>query len=71
MPVADGLHAHTAAAAAALHREHAVGALAPGMLADFVVLDSDPLTADPAELASIGVRETWIGGARAWAAPGR
>lgn len=71
MPVADGLHAHTAAAAGALHREHAVGALAPGMLADFVVLDSDPLTADPAELASIGVRETWIGGARAWAAPGR
>ncbi|MFD4715568.1 amidohydrolase [Streptomyces sp. NPDC058430] len=71
MPVADGLHAHTAAAASALHREHAVGALAPGMLADFVVLDSDPLTADPAELASIGVRETWIGGARAWAASGR
>ncbi|MER7204233.1 amidohydrolase family protein [Streptomyces sp. NPDC000188] len=45
--------------------------MAPGMLADFAVLDSDPLTADPAELASIGVRETWIGGARAWAAPGR
>ncbi|MFF9016887.1 amidohydrolase [Streptomyces sp. NPDC014870] len=69
--VAEGLHAHTAAAAAALHREHAVGALAPGMLADFVVLDADPLLADPAALTSIGVRETWIGGERAWAAPGR
>ncbi|WP_255310928.1 hypothetical protein [Streptomyces viridosporus] len=41
------------------------------MLADFVVLDADPLDADPSGLASIGVRETWIGGSRAWAAPGR
>ncbi|MER6146618.1 amidohydrolase [Streptomyces hirsutus] len=71
LPVADGLHAHTAAAARALHRERSVGSLAPGLLADFVVLDSDPLDADPSELASIGVRETWIGGSRAWAAPGR
>ncbi|MFD4950883.1 amidohydrolase [Streptomyces sp. NPDC058451] len=71
MPVADGLHAHTAAAARALHREHAVGSLAPGMLADFVVLDADPLRTAAGELAGIGVRETWIGGTRAWAAPGR
>ncbi|MEU3343888.1 amidohydrolase [Streptomyces sp. NPDC006700] len=71
LPVADGLHAHTAAAARALHREHAVGALAPGMLADFVVLDADPLHTPAGELAGIGVRETWIGGTRAWAAPGR
>ncbi|MFB7459263.1 MULTISPECIES: amidohydrolase [unclassified Streptomyces] len=71
MPVADGLHAHTAAAARALHREHAVGSLAPGMLADFVVLDADPLQTAAGELAGIGVRETWIGGTRAWAAPGR
>ncbi|MEV5085681.1 amidohydrolase family protein [Streptomyces sp. NPDC056159] len=71
LPVADGLHAHTAAAARALHREHAVGALAPGMLADFVVLDADPLHTAADELAGIGVRETWIGGSRAWAAPGR
>ncbi|MFB7107961.1 amidohydrolase [Streptomyces sp. NPDC056291] len=71
LPVADGLHAHTATAARALHREHAVGALAPGMLADFVVLDADPLHAEADELAGLGVRETWIGGTRAWAAPGR
>ncbi|MFE9040539.1 amidohydrolase [Streptomyces sp. NPDC007818] len=71
LSVADGLHAHTGAAAAALHREHSVGALAPGMLADFVVLDADPLLTDPAALTSIGVRETWIGGERVWSAPGR
>ncbi|MGW2896481.1 amidohydrolase [Streptomyces sp. NPDC001212] len=71
LPVADGLHAHTAAAARALHREHAVGTLAPGMLADFVVLDADPLHTAADELTGIGVRETWIGGTRAWAAPGR
>ncbi|MDJ1137271.1 amidohydrolase [Streptomyces iconiensis] len=71
LPVADGLRAHTADAARALHRERSVGTLAPGTLADFVVLDADPLETEPARLASIGVRETWIGGARVWAAPGR
>ncbi|MEU4169975.1 amidohydrolase [Streptomyces sp. NPDC026665] len=71
LPVEAGLHAHTGAAAAALHREHAVGALAPGMLADFCVLDADPLTVPADEVTGIRVRETWIGGHRAWAAPGR
>ncbi|MEV6106774.1 amidohydrolase [Streptomyces sp. NPDC051940] len=71
LPVAAGLHAHTGAAARALHREHAVGALAPGMLADFTVLDADPLHVPVDALASVAVRETWIGGTRAWAAPGR
>lgn len=71
LPVAEGLRAHTASAAHALHREHAVGALAPGMLADFVVLDGDPLLTEPAGLGAIKVRETWVGGSRAWAAPGR
>ncbi|MEV0913185.1 amidohydrolase [Streptomyces sp. NPDC049967] len=71
LPVEAGLHAHTAAAAHALHREDAVGALAPGMLADFTVLDADPLTVSADELTGIRVRETWVGGRRAWAAPGR
>jgi len=30
------------------------------MLADFTVLDRDPLTTPPGELAGIGVSETWV-----------
>lgn len=41
------------------------------MLADFTVLDADPLTVSADELTGIRVRETWVGGRRAWAAPGR
>ncbi|MER6948031.1 amidohydrolase [Nonomuraea sp. NPDC000554] len=68
LPVADGLRAHTTAAAGALRREHAVGSLEPGKLADFTVLDRAPSTASPAELASIRVKQTWIGARPAWTA---
>ncbi len=40
------------------------GRLAPGFLADFVVLGRDPLTTDANELSSIQVRETWVGAER-------
>lgn len=46
------------------------GALAPGILADFVVLGGDPLTADPARLGSLPVRATYAGGAKVWDAAG-
>jgi len=70
LPVAAGLRAHTAHAARALHREHAVGSLTPGAWADFTVLDTDPEHTPADELRSIAVRETWVGGRRAWAAAG-
>lgn len=41
------------------------------MLADFVVLDADPLAVSAEELTGVRVLETWIGGSRAWAASGR
>ncbi|MGC0422623.1 amidohydrolase [Embleya sp. AB8] len=69
LPLADGLLAHGVGGARALHREHAVGTLRPGLLADFVVLATDPYTVrDPAAFARLGVEETWIGGTRAWRA---
>jgi len=40
----------------------APGSIAPGMLADFAVLDRDPRTCPPNELAEIPVAMTWIGG---------
>ncbi|MFB7948007.1 amidohydrolase [Kitasatospora phosalacinea] len=71
LPVRAGLRAHTSDAARALHREHSVGSLAVGSWADFTVLDADPATTPADALRDIAVRETWVGGDRAWAAPGR
>ncbi len=42
------------------------GRLAPGYLADFVVLDDDPLAVAPERIAKIPVRETWVGAERVW-----
>ena len=38
------------------------GTLEPGMRADLVWLDRDPLTTAASSLASIAVRATWSGG---------
>ncbi|MGE8249347.1 MAG: amidohydrolase family protein [Stenotrophomonas bentonitica] len=35
----------------------------PGLRADFVVLDRDPLSVPPAGLADLQVRSTWVDGA--------
>lgn len=71
LSVADGLRAHTVGGATALHREHAVGALFPGALADFVLVAEDPFgIEDTDRLAALQVSETWIGGDRVWDASG-
>ncbi len=56
---------------AALLGRRDVGVIAPGAAADLVLLDDNPMTADVGALPRIGVTETWIGGALAWAADGR
>lgn len=62
---ANALRAHTVNAAWQLFSEHEVGALAPGLFADFVTLDRDPRTVSPEELAGTRVTGTWLAGARA------
>jgi hypothetical protein len=42
--------------------ENEVGRLAPGMRADFVLLEADPLTAPARQLPDIKVLSTWIDG---------
>jgi predicted amidohydrolase YtcJ len=42
--------------------EHEKGSLTPGKLADFVLLDSDPVRQDPDALQQIGVVATYLGG---------
>jgi hypothetical protein len=66
----EALALYTTNAAYASDEHEVKGMLAPGYLADFVVLDDDPLTADPSTLGSIGVRATYVGGTNVWDAAG-
>ncbi|MXO72760.1 amidohydrolase [Alteraurantiacibacter buctensis] len=60
------LAAYTAGGAYAGFAEGRFGTLAVGERADFVVLDGDPLTASAADLRTMRVRQTFIGGVRVW-----
>jgi predicted amidohydrolase YtcJ len=50
---AQALALYTRGAAYAMHREHEVGTIEPGKLADLTVLDGNPLTADLSKLAVV------------------
>lgn len=54
--------AFTGGAAYAGFAEQKFGNLAPGQKADFIIVDRDPLAADPMALRAIRVEQTWIGG---------
>jgi predicted amidohydrolase YtcJ len=60
--VAEALAAYTSSAAWAEFAEADKGMLAPGKLADFVVLDADPFTIAPAQIESVAVDLTVVGG---------
>jgi predicted amidohydrolase YtcJ len=63
----QALAAFTTGAAYAAGAEDRLGSLEPGKLADFVLVDRDPLTTvDPQAIRTIQVQETWIGGQRVW-----
>ena len=58
----------TTGAAYAGFAENKIGRLAPGMAADFVLIDRDPLFIPPNEIRGTKVLETWLGGKRVFAA---
>lgn len=62
LSAAEALRGFTAAAAHAAHDEGEVGRLVPGLRADFVVLDRDPLAVPATELDALKVRSTWVDG---------
>lgn len=62
----QGWAGFTTGAAYAGFAEDRIGRLAPGMRADFLILDRDPMLAAPGDLRGTKVLETWIGGNRAW-----
>ncbi|MFY9929712.1 MAG: amidohydrolase, partial [Streptosporangiaceae bacterium] len=58
----DALALYTTQAAFASHRENEIGSLEPGHLADFVVLDGNPLQAEPERISDIRVLATVLDG---------
>jgi predicted amidohydrolase YtcJ len=62
----QALAAHTINGA--LGREDELGSISPGKRADFVVLSADPLTVPAGDISKILVLETWVDGARVYAA---
>jgi hypothetical protein len=62
LPAWDALDLYTTQAAFAMHREGEIGTLEPGKLADFVVLDRNPLRTDPERMTDIKVLATVLDG---------
>ena len=62
------LAGYTTGAAWAGFAERMFGRLAPGLRADFVLIDVDPLLAAPSALRKARVFETWIGGEKVFEA---
>jgi predicted amidohydrolase YtcJ len=60
--VEEALHATCVTPAWLEHAEQRRGTLRPGMLADLVILNRDPVTCPPEELPSLRVEATMVGG---------
>jgi predicted amidohydrolase YtcJ len=66
LPARAALALYTTQAAFACHREHETGTLEAGKLADFTVLDGNPLELDPERIPALGVLATVLGGTPAY-----
>ncbi len=62
VPLEAALRGMTTVAAAQCGLGDKTGSLTPGKYADLVILESNPLTADPAKLGDIKISQTWVGG---------
>ena len=60
------LAGYTAQGAYAGFAESRFGELKPGMRADFIVIDRDPLLATPQDIRRTRVLQTWVGGERVY-----
>ncbi len=68
LTVPEALRAYTVGSACAAGRAADLGVLAPGMLADLVVLDRDLTATDPEAILQTRVLATYVGGCRVYAA---
>ena len=64
--VESALRMHGPVAAHAQFEEREKGTIEAGKLADFVVLEADPLATPPDQIAAIRVLRTFIGGMQVW-----
>ncbi|TCJ94992.1 amidohydrolase [Nocardia alba] len=65
IPLDAAIRAQTIDAARTLRRDHLIGSIQVGKLADFVELSDDPYEVDPARLGeTVQVQGTWVGGRR-------
>ena len=62
LTMAQALHAYTATNAYAGFQDDRIGRIAPGMLADFVVMDADLFAIDPASIGDTKVLRTIVNG---------
>jgi hypothetical protein len=66
LTLAEALEAYTVGPAYAAYAEHRMGRLAPGYLADLIVLAQDPFACDPDELLKMESAATMVGGEWVW-----
>jgi len=64
------LHAYMVESAYAGFEEHVKGHIAPGRLADFIVISDNILTIPPQALLSLKVERTYVGGRLAYSING-
>ncbi|WP_406010901.1 amidohydrolase [Streptomyces sp. NBC_00637] len=69
LDLGTALAAYTAGSAHVNHLDHLTGSITVGKAADLVVLDRDPFTGPPEEIAATRVLETFVDGKRVHAAP--
>ena len=62
----EALDSFTSGGAYAGFEEDTKGRIAPGYLADFVILGADPFCTEVTKLKDIPIRETWLAGERVW-----
>jgi predicted amidohydrolase YtcJ len=68
--VREAVHLYTTGSAFATGEERVKGTLSPGLLADFVELSDDIFTVPAADVVSLDVRSTWVGGECVYALDG-
>jgi len=66
--VDDALRVYTSNGAYNSHEEYLKGSIAPGKLADFVVLSDDPHSVDPGKIKDIQIVRTVTGGRTTYSA---
>jgi predicted amidohydrolase YtcJ len=64
--MAEAISAYTLGAAYAANAEDRLGKLAPGFLADLIVLEQDPITCQPDDLLTAHSLATMVGGEWVW-----